>query len=148
MRRAVSALAFLLLCLSCIRPSSEESFIRIEDAPGGVFCFEASLADSSLTYDFALYTRLDAPHRQLSHLEGIPLKIDWISPTGVLYSEQQILPISGKGRRLMTTDLVVPYWTGVSPREFGLWKINVSPLARVPGFRGIGLIVTHSDGTR
>ena len=148
MRRSVFLLLPLLLCLGCIRPSADEVFVKAQDAAGGVYSFTADFCDSLLRWDLSFYTRIDASPSELSDWESLQLEVLWTSPSGQRYGETAIMPLkrSGSGRR--GRDIIEPYRSGVAPTEAGLWRLDVTPSAVPPGFRGLGFILRRYDGTR
>lgn len=88
---------FLILIVSCTRPSSYEQFVKVEDAADGVYEFtlpfmaaeasaETSVSSGSgtsdVTYDLSFYT---APLA-----EPLQLEVTW------LYSSAEVFPVSQK----------------------------------------------------
>ena len=84
---------FLILIVSCTRPSSWEQFVKVEDAADGAYEFavpvqasvpssDVSASSDAATYDLSFYT---APLA-----EPIQLEVTW------LYSPAEVFPVSQK----------------------------------------------------
>ena len=148
MRRPVLLLLPLLLCLGCARPSADEVFIKAQDAASGVYSFTADFCDSLLRWDLSFYTRIDASPSELSGWDALPLEVVWTSPSGQRYGETAIMPLNRPGSGRAGRDIIEPYRSGVAPFEAGMWRLDVTPSAVPPGFRGLGFILRRCDGTR
>ena len=143
MRRALSlSIAVCVFLLgACREPRSVEQFIPGE----GPFDFSFSMTDSTATYDFDLFTRIDASPEDLAALGSLPLAVTWTSPSGQRFTENVFFPLQGKSS-FFSRQVYQPYRAGVSPYEYGEWNVSVFiPVsARVPGMRGMGLVVTKN----
>ena len=124
---AAILLAFALFCLttvSCSRPAVVETFVRADEAAGGIYSFDLALDDSLSVYDIFFYT---APVEE-------PLRLDVSWGTVPAVDESVFFP-AGKSRAI--------YRSGVKPSgEESKRPVKLS--VRVPGapadFRGLGLI--------
>lgn len=123
----VAAVAMLLLVAACTRPDSFEKFVRVDQAPAGLFSFPVDLSDSLSTYDISFYTA-DYPGRDTT---GLELQVVWVGPSGQSASETVYMDV-GKGREL--------YRSGVSMAEPGEWRLDLRVRDVPEGFRGIGII--------
>lgn len=140
MRRAAILLAALTAFFSsCSRPDSVETFIKVADAPAGIYDFSVDMSDSLATYDLLFYTRVDNPS---GFGKSIPLEVSWISPDSERALVEKVYLGSGDLRGVREE-----YRTGVNPVVKGVWTLRVRPEDTPRGFRGIGLIV-RTDGTR
>ena len=129
-------LALALFCfttVSCTRPAVVETFVRANEAEGGVYSFDLALDDSLSVYDLSFYT---APLEE-------PLRLDVSWGTVPAVDETVWFP-SGKSRAL--------YRSGVRPSgEESRRPVKLS--VRVPvaprDFRGLGIICKRiRNGTR
>lgn len=117
-----------------------EQFIAGE----GPFVFSVDFSDTTAVYDLDLYTRVDATEMPAE----VQLLMRWSSPSDSLYRETVYLPLRDSSSRFRA-DVLVPYRSGVSPYESGVWKLTVSAPSLPEGFRGLGLVVRkEKDGTR
>lgn len=119
--------AAILLLASCACPESVEKFVRVDQAPSGLFSFQVDLSDSLSTYDIYFYTA-DYPHRDST---GLAIQVVWVGPSGQSASESVYMDV-GKGREL--------YRSGISMAEPGEWKLDLRVRDVPEGFRGIGII--------
>ena len=71
---------------------SVEKFVKGE----GPYTFFVDMSDSTASYDFDLYTRVDAPVDSLRKLAALPLQVTWTSPTFHVFREEVYLPMEGK----------------------------------------------------
>ena len=71
---------------------SVEKFVKGE----GPYTFFVEMSDSTASYDFDLYTRVDAPADSLRKLAALPLQVTWTSPTFHVFREEVYLPMDGK----------------------------------------------------
>jgi len=137
---------------ACVRPSSTEQFIMADDAPGGLYSFSLDMADSLVSYDIWLYSRIDSRKTALSSLDNIPVEIRWISPSGQRYGEKVYFPsdeVSGKTFSYFSRQLKSLYRSDVVPLEHGEWTLEAKAGEGVAGFRGLGVILERNDdGTR
>lgn len=142
-KRRVSLLAVVLpLLFSCTPPSSTEEFIKVSEARNGIYSFKLDLSDSLSVYDLSFYTRVD---RNSLETKGenprIRLVATWISPSGKTFTETVYMPAGD------AEGIIRKYRTGVQPKEFGEWTLNVKAFSQEKGFRGLGLICDR-NGTR
>ena len=76
----------ILLCVlltGCREPMSVEKFVRGE----GPYTFFVDMADSTASYDFDFYTRVDAPLDSLRKMQALPLQVTWTSPSFHVFRE-------------------------------------------------------------
>lgn len=144
--RQVPAL-LILLCVACTAPSVSDSFIKAGDVADGVYGFEADMSDTLSTWSISLYTRLDASRKKLGACTDIPLEFEMVSPSGAVYADTLAIPLSLKGDSRWGATADFPVGEGLVPVEAGVWKLNLKPLADVPGFRGLGFVLKR-NGTR
>ena len=165
---------FLILIVSCTRPSSYEQFVRVEDAADGVYEFAVEMADSAATYDLSFYTApLDEP-LQLEVAFSDLHETVWF-PAGqhrALYRSGIIIPTrdtsAPAGPSLFSAEnvegtVVLPptfldsgQKQGRSQEKSGdlpyfqpkTWKVQVKPINPPEGFRGLGIICKTNYGTR
>ncbi len=120
----------ILLCLlatACHEPGSQERFIK----GTGPFVFTVDMSDTTATYDFDLYTRLEGD----VFPPELELLMRWSSPSDSVYQETVFLPLSNQ--------VYAPYRSGVAPSEPGIWMLTISAPSchLIPDFRGLGLVV-------
>ena len=131
----------LLLCIlltGCREPMSVERFVKGE----GPYTFFVDMGDSTASYDFDLYTRVDAPVDTLRKMAALPLQVIWTSPSFHVFREEVYLPMDGK-MSLFSKQVRAPYRAGVRPDEWGQWQIVVRVQDPPEGLCGIGLIVAR-----
>ena len=141
MRCAILLPALCLMLLSCVRPDTEELFVKAEDADNGLYIFKVDMPDSLASYDFSFYFRVD----QFFTGNGqytIPMDINWITPSSGTALKERVYA-GGRGNEGMRLE----YRTGVRVSETGEWIIQVCPRNLPDKFRGFGLIVKR-NGTR
>ena len=136
MRRAPYILLLLLLLTGCKEPMSVERFVKGE----GPYTFFVDMTDSTASYDFDLYTRVDAPMDSLRKMTSLPLTVTWTSPTFHVFKEDVYMPMEGQGS-FFSRQIRVPYRAGVRPTEWGKWVIAVRVNNPPEGLRGMGLVV-------
>ena len=129
--RNIPAVAFLLLVLSCSQPSSVETFLR----GTGPYEFTVEMTDTTASYHFDLFTRIDATE----YPSALPLEITWKDPQGGTFTETVSLPVS-RGSSFFSQEAYVPYRAGVVPQEYGTWTVTVTVPAPPEGIRGLGLV--------
>ena len=117
---------------------SVEKFVKGE----GPFTFFVDMTDSTATYDFDLYTRVDAPLDSLRKMQALPLTVTWTSPTFHVFKEDVYLPMEGK-TSLFSKQVRAPYRAGVQPEEWGQWVIGVRVNNPPEGLCGMGLVVAR-----
>ena len=124
----------LILCFAavcCSRPPSEEDFVRADEACRGVYPFSADMSDSLCTYSIFFYTKVDNVRDSIE----IPVRVELLSPSGQKYSEDVSMRAGhSKGDKRI-------YRSSVSPVEYGIWELKLSPLIEIRGLRGMGLII-------
>ena len=125
---------------------SVERFVKGE----GPYTFFVDMSDSTSTYGFDLYTRVDGPVDSLRKLTALPLSVTWTSPSFHVFREEVYLPMEGQGK-FFTRAVRAPYRAGVRPAEWGQWIVAVRVTDPPEGLRGMGLVVARkreNDGTR
>ena len=125
-----------LLLAGCREPMSVEKFVKGE----GPWTFFVDMSDSTSTYDFDLYTRVDAPMDSLRKMTALPLQVTWTSPSFHVFREDVYLPMEGQGR-FFSRAVRAPYRAGVRPSEWGQWVVAVRVNNPPEGLRGMGLVV-------
>ena len=131
----------LLLCIlltGCREPMSVERFVKGE----GPYTFFVDMGDSTASYDFDLYTRVDAPVDTLRKMAALPLQVIWTSPSFHVFREEVYLPMDGK-MSLFSKQVRAPYRAGVRLDEWGQWQIVVRVQDPPEGLCGMGLIVAR-----
>ena len=124
---------------ACSEPLSTEVFIP----GGGPYTFVVDMSDSTVAYDFDLYTRLDGSPEDLIPLKGVLLRAEWRSPSDSSFVEKIYLPLTGTRRSYFSRQVYEPYRADVRPAEPGRWTLTIRQEDRsqlVP-FRGLGLVV-------
>ena len=144
-RRILHLLFAVLLAAACREPSAREEFV----AGGGPFLFQVDMTDTTRTYDFTFYTRLDGRPHLLEKIVDMPLDIQWISPSEEVFQETVWLPLTDPDATYYSRQIRHLYRSGVVPSEPGIWTLNVSvpDTLQIPGLRGLGLIQRY-NGTR
>jgi hypothetical protein len=130
------AFLFCILLTGCREPMSVEKFVRGE----GPYTFFVDMVDSTASYDFDFYTRVDAPLDSLRKLQALPLQVTWTSPSFHVFREDVYLPMEGK-TSLFSRQVRAPYRAGVRPEEWGPWQVVVKVQDPPEGLCGMGLIV-------
>ncbi len=140
MLRRPSALAFaaLLFLAGCREPMSVERFVSGK----GPYTFYVQMTDSTATYDFDFYTRIDAPADSLASIPALPLTVSWTSPSFHVYQEEVFLPLEGRST-YFSRQVRAPFREGVRPREYGPWMLSVRVADPPEGLRGMGLVVVR-----
>ena len=131
----------LILCIlltGCKEPMSTEKFLKGE----GPWTFFVDMSDSTATYDFDLFTRVDAPMDSLRKMTALPLQVTWTSPSFHVFREDVYLPMQGQGR-FFSRAVRAPYRAGVRPSEWGQWVVAVRVMDPPEGLRGMGLVVAR-----
>ena len=139
MKQSVIVILLTLLAVSCQEPFSTEMFI-----PGdGPYAFTVDMTDSTATYDFDLYTRLDGNPEDLIPLKGTLLRAEWRSPSDSVFVEKIYLPLTGTRQSFFSRQIYEPYRADVRPAEPGLWTLSLrqEDRSQVVPFRGLGLVV-------
>ena len=134
MKRLLPILMALFLCAACREPLSTERFILGE----GPYVFTLDLQEGA-SYDFDLYTRVDASPSELSAARELPLDLYWMAPSGALFREKVYLPLTGRSS-LFSRQVYHPYRADVRPQEFGQWTVSVVAPDTIPR-RGLGLVM-------
>ena len=130
---------FLLTCIlltGCREPMSVERFVKGE----GPYTFFVDMVDSTASYDFDFYTRVDAPLDSLRKIQALPLQVTWTSPSFHVFREDVYLPMEGK-TSLFSRQVRAPYRAGVRPEEWGPWQVVVKVQDPPEGLCGMGLVV-------
>ena len=136
MHRPLYILLALFLITSCREPMSVEKFVKGE----GPYTFFVEMSDSTASYDFDLYTRVDAPLDSLRKMAALPLQVTWTSPSFHVFREDVYLPMEGK-TSLFSRQVRAPYRAGVRPEEWGQWQVVVRVPDAPEGLCGMGLVV-------
>ena len=146
MRRRVNSellVCLLLLLVSCREPLVRDRFLKGD----GPYVFPLEMGDTTASYDFDLYTRIDDAD---SLPADLPLDMVWTSPLDSTFRETVYLPLVGK-RRAFSLEIYAPYRAEMRPVVPGKWTLTVSvpDSARLREMRGLGLVMTkQKDGTR
>ena len=135
----VYAALILLLVTGCREPMSVERFVKGE----GPYTFFVDLSDSTATYDFDFYTRVDAPLDSLRRMQALPLTVTWTSPSFRVFREEVYLPLEGQ-TTFFSRQVRAPYRAGVRPSVWGQWTLAVRVTDAPEGLRGMGLIVRRN----
>ncbi|MGM9735098.1 MAG: hypothetical protein ACI3ZL_01670 [Candidatus Cryptobacteroides sp.] len=99
------------------------------------------LSDTTASYDISLYSRLDCSVKDFSRLKEFPVGIEFVSPSGNIYSETVYVPLDSFEINDGTVhDFCAPYRTGAVPVEGGEWTMYLS-LPDIPGLYGMGVIL-------
>ena len=136
MHRLQYILIILFILTGCREPMSVEKFVKGE----GPYTFLVDMSDSTASYDFDLYTRVDAPMDSLRKMTSLPLTVTWTSPSFHVFKEDVYMPMEGQGS-FFSRQVRVPYRAGVRPTEWGQWVIAVRVNNPPEGLRGMGLVV-------
>ncbi len=137
MSHPVYALVLLIVIITgCKEPMSVERFVKGE----GPYTFFVEMSDSTASYDFDLYTRVDAPLDSLRKMTSLPLQVTWTSPSFHVFREDVYLPMEGK-TSLFSRQVRAPYRAGVRPAEWGQWQVVVRVPDAPEGLCGMGLVV-------
>ena len=136
-------MTYVLLLLSvlltgCKEPMSTERFVKGE----GPFTFFVDMTDSTASYDFDFYTRVDAPVDSIRKMGALPLTVTWTSPSFHVFKEDVFMPLEGQGS-FFSRQVRAPYRTGVQPEEWGQWVVAVRVTNPPEGLRGMGLVVAR-----
>ena len=139
MKRLLLICLLFVLAVSCREPMGVERFV-----PGsGPFVFVVDMSDTTASYDFDFYTRVDGDPQEIVSLREIPLRLQWASPSDSLYRETVWLPMQGRGT-FFSRDVRAAYRADVRPYEAGIWTLTarLPDTLSVPGLRGLGLVMT------
>ena len=136
-------MTYVLLLLSvlltgCKEPMSTERFVKGE----GPFTFFVDMTDSTASYDFDFYTRVDAPVDSIRKMGALPLTVTWTSPSFHVFKEEVFMPLEGQGS-FFSRQVRAPYRAGVRPEEWGRWVVAVRVTNPPEGLRGMGLVVAR-----
>ena len=134
--RGSIAILLCVLLTGCREPMSVEKFVRGE----GPYTFFVDMVDSTASYDFDFYTRVDAPLDSLRKIQALPLQVTWTSPSFHVFREDVYLPMEGK-TSLFSRQVRAPYRAGVRPEEWGPWQVVVKVQDPPEGLCGMGLVV-------
>ena len=128
--------AVLIAAASCREPMVRDHFIKGD----GPYTFAVEMGDTTASYDFALYTRVDG---DTDGRQEMPLDLQWRAPSDSLYGETVYLPLRGK-RTEGSLQVYAPYREDVRPGEAGTWTLTlcVPDSVRLEGLRGMGLVIT------
>ena len=136
-------MTYVLLLLSVLlagwkEPMSTERFVKGE----GPFTFFVDMTDSTASYDFDFYTRVDAPVDSIRKMGALPLTVTWTSPSFHVFKEGVFMPLEGQGS-FFSRQVRAPYRAGVRPEEWGQWVVAVRVTNPPEGLRGMGLVVAR-----
>ena len=128
-----------LLAIACQEPLSTEQYVL----GGGPYVFTVDMSDTTATYDFDIYTRLDGEPEDLIPLQGTLLRAEWRSPSDSIQTEKIYLPLKGQYNTYYSKQVYEPYRTGVRPAEAGIWTLSIrqEDRSQVVPLRGLGLVV-------
>ena len=104
-------LILAVLAVACHQPDTVEQFIRGE----GPYTFSVDMTDSTATYAFDVFTRVDARECPAE----IRLEMAWKAPWDSVYTETVYLPMTG---------------------PWGQWELVITVPEQPEGFRGMGLV--------
>ena len=135
MKNLLPLLLLLLLALSCRQPASTELFVK---APGP-YVFAVDMTDSTVAYDFDLFSRIDAS----SSPAQLRLNVSWEGPAVPAFTESVYLPVQ-RGSAFFSQESYAPYRAGVVPVRWGPWTLTVAVPNPPEGFRGMGLVVRRT----
>lgn len=127
---------FCLLLAGCREPMSVERFVKGE----GPYTFFVDMSDSTASFDFDFYTRVDAPADSLRKWTSLPLTVTWTSPSFHVFREQVFMPLEGEST-FFSREIRTPYRRDVRPEEWGPWTLNVRVEQAPEGLCGMGLVV-------
>ena len=136
MKRGLLLWVMLLALAGCKEPMSSERFVQGE----GPYTFFVDMSDSTASFDFDFYTRLDAPADSLRNWTSLPLTVTWTSPSFHVFREQVFLPLEGEST-FFSREIRTPYRRDVRPGEWGPWTLTVRVEQAPEGLRGMGLVV-------
>lgn len=141
---AIVSVSFILA--GCSSPDTVVSYIPVSKADAsGRLETELDFSDSTVRYDISLYSRVDCTAKDFGRLEAFPVWIEFVSPSGVAYTETVYIPLDEFERSEGAVhDFSVPYRKGLVPVEAGIWKMYVS-LPEIAGLHGIGVILKHNQ---
>ena len=123
----------------CREPMSVERFVKGE----GPYTFFVDMSDSTASYDFDFYTRIDAPVDSLRSRAALPLAVTWTSPSFHVFREEVFLPLDGQST-FFSRQIRAPYRADVRPAEWGSWTLTVRVSDPPEGLRGMGLVVERN----
>jgi len=144
-RRELTSLACAVLSAVCVilsgcqEPMSVERFVEGE----GPYSFFVDMSDSTASYDFDFYTRVDTPRDSLRQGQSMPLTVTWTSPSFHVFKEEVYMPLDGAGT-YFSRQVRVPYRADVRPVEAGQWTLAVRVDDAPEGLRGMGLVVRRN----
>ena len=124
-------LILALLAVSCHQPDTVEQFVR----GAGPYTFSVDMTDSTATYAFDVFTRVDARECPAE----IRLDMAWKAPWDSVYTETVYLPMTGPSS-YYSHDAYAPYREGVVPAKWGQWELVITVPEQPEGFRGMGLV--------
>lgn len=122
------AAALLPLLFSCVRPSSDEVFVKASECNGqGFFAFPVAMDDSSCTYSLSFIVPLACRDDVFESFAGTEAEVVLVAPSGQRYYETvsfgpQALSCHEWDRKTLS----VPYREGLVPVEHGIWTMYVS----------------------
>ena len=109
----------------------------------GPYTFFGEMGDSTASYDFDFYTRVDAPLDSLVRMGALPLTVTWTSPSFHVFREDVYMPMEGR-TSYFSREVMVPYRAGVRPEEWGPWQVVVRVQDPPEGLCGMGLVVSRN----
>ena len=131
MKKLLPIFLVAVLAVSCRQPDTVEQFIRGE----GPYTFSVDMTDSTATYAFDVFTRVDATQCPAE----ICLEMAWKAPCDSVFTETVYLPMTGPSSYFFH-DAYAPYRDRVVPAEWGLWELVITVPEQPEGFRGMGLV--------
>ena len=143
MRATVLSLIAAVALVSCTAPNRSDEFRSVSERDSlGRFVYDLDMSDSLMRYDIKFYTRVDCGEASFSLIQDIPMTVEFVSPSGDVFSEDIYWPKSSfDTERMGTHDSCVDYRTSCIPIEYGVWKMCLT-VAPVRGLCGMGVILT------
>lgn len=120
-----SLVLLLLLTVSCVRPSSEEFFVRTADRDeAGRYCFQVDFSDSTLVYGLDLLVCMSCDDLRFSRFRQMPLRVRWTAPSGRQFEEAVWVSRDDlSGETYYNKNFWVPYRRDMRPTETGEWSL-------------------------
>ena len=143
MNLKVHILLPLLLLAACVRPSSDEIFVKCADRDErGRFCYVLDMDDSLCAYTLTLSALWDINDRQMDRLPEVKLGVRMVSPEGEAVESSLVLT----GEDIVQRDFFSKYMEkditeDFRPRDHGKWQLYLAPEdgTRLPEGFGIRL---------
>lgn len=152
--RVIAVAAVLLpLLFSCVRPSSDEVFVKASECNGqGFFVFPVAMDDSSCTYSLSFIVPLACRDDVFESFAGTEAEVVLVAPSGQRYYETVSFgPEALSCHEWDRKTLAVPYREGLVPVEHGIWTMYVSldeDFKRRYSLEGIGMSLVRGHEVR